>query len=96
MRCPGGCIERLDELIDQNVSQPPQVGDRDGVLEPRQSGLTGQIGIIGQAVGDHLEDGIGSQSIVVVLVLVVGEDAVDPLPHHAQQGLLRKVGSRGH
>ena len=54
----GRRVERLDEQIDQHVAQPPEVGDRDGVLEPRQRGLAGEVGIVGESVGDELEDGV--------------------------------------
>ena len=85
-------IERLDEQVDQHVAQPPQVGDRDSVLEPRERRLAGEVGVVGQAVGDELEDGVRPQRVVVVLILVVGQDAVDPLPNHGQQRVLDEGG----
>jgi hypothetical protein len=33
-----------------------------------------------------------AEGVVVVLVLVTGEDAVDPGPDHLQKGVLREVG----
>ena len=86
----GRRVEGLDEQIHQHVTQPPEVWDRDGVLEPRERRLTGEVGIVGKSVGDELEDRIRSQRIVIVLILVIGEDAVDPLPDHAQQRLPRE------
>ena len=80
-------VEGLEEQIDQHVAQPPQVGDRDGVLEPREGGLAGEVGVVGESVGEELEDGVRPQGVVVVLVLVIGEDAVDPLADHAQERL---------
>ena len=41
----GRLVEGLDEQIHQDVAQPPQVGDRDGVLEPREGRLTGEVGV---------------------------------------------------
>ena len=95
VRCCGG---RSNDWMNRSTStsrKPPQVGDRDGVLEPREGRLTGEVGIVGEAVGDELEDGVGPQGVVVVLVLVIGEDAVDPLPDHAQERLLgeRRIAS---
>ncbi len=88
----GGRLERLEEQVDQDIPEPPQVRNREGVLEAGQGRLTGQVGKLRETIGDHLEDRIRAEGIVVVLVLVVGEDAVDPLPHHAQEGLFHKVG----
>jgi hypothetical protein len=54
--------------------------------------LTGEVGVIGEAVGEELEDGVGPEGVVVVLVLVIGEDAVDPLADHAQERLPGECG----
>jgi hypothetical protein len=61
---PGWSVERLDEQAHQHTPQPPQVGDRHRVLESRQRGLTGEIGIVGEAVVDQLEDGVRSLGMV--------------------------------
>ena len=71
-------------MIDQNVAEPPEVG----ILEPREHGLAGEVGTVGEAVGGQLEDRIGPERVVVVLVFVIGEDPVDPLADHAQERLL--------
>ena len=42
---PRRLVERLDEEVDQHVPQPVQVGDRDGVLKPREGRLAGQVGV---------------------------------------------------
>ena len=73
----GRLRERGDELVDEHVAQAEQGGDVDLVLEAGQGRLTGQVGVVGRAVGDELEDGIGAQGVVVVLVFVAGEDAED-------------------
>ena len=65
---PRRFIERLDEQVGEDIPQTPQISDRDGVLKPRERRLTGQVGIIGQAIRDHFEDGVRPQSVVVVLV----------------------------
>ena len=87
VRWPGGVSNDWMNRSTKHVAQPPQVGDRDGVLEPREGRLAGEVGAVGEPVGDELEDGVGSEGVVVVLVLVIGEDAVDPLPDHAQERL---------
>jgi hypothetical protein len=89
------CVEGGDELIDEHVAQALEGLDADRVLEARQGGLAGQVVILGRAVGDELEDGVGAQGGVVVLVLVPGEDAVDPGPGHLQEGVLREAGVAG-
>ena len=85
-------VERLEEQIHEHVAEPPQIGDGDGVLEAGEGGLAGQVAVLGEPVGEELEDGVGAQGVVIVLVLVVGEDAVDALADHAQEGLLRQGG----
>src|SRR5262249_49103756 len=67
-------------------------GDGDAVLETRQGGLRGQVGVIGAAATDEFDDGISPQDVVIVLVLVIGEDSVDALADHLQEGVLREVG----
>jgi hypothetical protein len=64
-------IKGRDELIDQHVPQPPEIGNRDGVLEPGERGLAGQVlRIVRKTVGDQLEDRITAEGVVIVLVLV--------------------------
>ena len=69
--------------------------DGDGVLEAGQRRLAGQVVVLGRAVGDELEDRIGAQGVVVVLVLVAGEDAEDAGADHLQEGVLGEVGVAG-
>jgi hypothetical protein len=38
--------------------------------------------IIGRATGDHFEDGVATQKFDVILILVISEDAVNPLADH--------------
>ncbi len=40
-------LKRLNEQVDEDVPQTPQVGDRDSILKSRERGLTGQVRIIG-------------------------------------------------
>jgi hypothetical protein len=47
------------------------------------------------AAGDQLEDRLGAEGVVVVLVLVAGQDAVDAGPDHLQEGVLRQLGVAG-
>src|SRR5262249_13509314 len=47
------------------------------------------------AVGDELEDGVGAEGVVVVLVRVAGEDAVGPGANHLQEGVIDQVGVAG-
>ena len=49
----------------------------------------------GGAAGDELEDGVGAQGVMVVLVRVAGQDAVDPAADHLQEGVLGQVGVAG-
>ncbi len=60
----------------------------DGVFKPRERGLAGQIVGLDGAVAKQLENRIASQHVVVVLVGVVGEDAVHPHSGHLQKGMI--------
>ncbi|HKI31791.1 MAG TPA: hypothetical protein VKA46_07975 [Gemmataceae bacterium] len=77
-----------DELVEEHVPQPLEGLDGDRILEAGQRRLTGQVIVLGGAVGDELEDGVGAEGIVVVLVLVPGEDAVHAGTDHLQEGVL--------
>src|SRR5262249_8973451 len=74
------------ELVDEGVAQALERLDGDGVLEACQDLLAGQVNVVGGAAGNQPEDGVGAQGVVVVLVLVVGEDAVDAAADHLQEG----------
>src|SRR5262249_17982266 len=80
-------VEGGDELVEEDGPQALEGLDVDGVLEARQGGLAGQVVAVGGAVGEQLEDGVGAQGVVVVLVFVVGEDAVDAAADHLQEGV---------
>ena len=45
-------IERLDKLVEQSISQPPEIGDGGTVFKPRQRRLTGEVPVLGQTVGN--------------------------------------------
>ena len=62
----GGLIEGGDEIVEEEVVQPPEGGNIHGVLEAREGRLAGQGIFIGLASADQLEDGIGAQGVVVV------------------------------
>src|SRR5262249_43902310 len=83
------------ELVEEDVTQPLEGGDVDGVLEAGQRGLAGQVVVLGGAGGDELEDGVVAEGVVVVLVKVAGQDAVDAGPDHLQEALLGQVGVAG-
>jgi hypothetical protein len=52
--------------------------------------------VVGQVVSDgKLEDGVDAQGVVLVLVLVTGQDAVDAGAGHLQEGVLGEVGVAG-
>jgi hypothetical protein len=53
---PGRLLEGSNEQIDEDVAQPPQAGDRDGVPEPREGRLTGEVRAVGGPIGDELEE----------------------------------------
>jgi hypothetical protein len=91
----GRAVEGGDELVEENIAQPLQGRDRDGVLEAGQGRLAGQVAVLGGVVGDELEDGVGAQGVVVVLVRVAGQDAVDAGPDHLHEGVLGEAGVAG-
>ncbi len=81
----GRLVERGDELVEQHVAQAEERAGVDGILEPRERGLAGQIVVVDRAVAEQLEDRIAPQQVVVVLVGVVGQDAVHPHADHFQE-----------
>jgi hypothetical protein len=85
-------LEGGDELVEEDVTQPLEGGDGDGLLEAGQGGLAGQFGLVGGAAGEELEDGVGAEGVVVVLVRVAGQDAVDPRADHLQEGVRGEAG----
>ncbi len=89
---PGRLRERGDELVHEQGAQPEQRADVDLVLKAGQGRLTGQVGVLGRAVGDEFEDGIGSERVVVVLVFVAGEDSEDAHTDHVGEGVLDELG----
>ncbi|ODU00265.1 MAG: hypothetical protein ABS79_03655 [Planctomycetes bacterium SCN 63-9] len=64
---PRRLVGRGEELIDQGITRSPEIGDRDGVLEPRERGLAGEVGFVGSPAGDELEDRIGPERVMIVL-----------------------------
>jgi len=81
-----------DKLVDQDIAQPLQGGNVDGVLEAGQGGLAGQVGVRGGAIGEEFEDGIGAEDVMVVLVFITGQNAVQTGAHHAEEGMLNQLG----
>ncbi len=49
---------RLDEKVDWEVARPPEVGDRDGVLELIEGRLTGEVPLVLKPSGQEFEDGV--------------------------------------
>jgi hypothetical protein len=83
-------LEGRDDLVEEHVPQSLEGGDGDGVLAAQQGGLAGQVEVLRGAVGEELEDGVGAEGVVVLLVRVAGEDAVDAAAHHLQERVLRE------
>jgi hypothetical protein len=50
-------VEGRNELVDEDVPQPLEGLDRDGVLEAGHGGLAGQVVGVGAAAGEELEHG---------------------------------------
>ncbi len=69
----------------------PVIDDID-FLDPEQ--LPGEVRIVGRAVGEEFEDGVGAEGVVVVRVRVPGQDAEDAGPHHLRDGVVDEVGGR--
>ena len=49
------------------------------------SSAYGQVIVVGQPVGEQLEDGILSECIVIALIFVAGDDAKDATAGHLQK-----------
>jgi hypothetical protein len=61
----------------------------------KQGGLAGQVVVLGGAVSQELEDGVGARGVVVILVLVPGQEAGDAGPDHLQKRVLGQIGVAG-
>ena len=85
-------IERGDELVDEHVLQTPQHGNGDCVLKARQRRLAGQIIRVRRPTGNQLEHRIAAEHVVVVLILVVGEDPEYPRTQHLVESMLNPRG----
>jgi hypothetical protein len=81
--------------VEEDDAEPLERLNRDGVLEARQRGLAGQVVVRRGAAGEELEDGVGAERVVVVLVRVAGQGAVDAGPNHLQDGVLGEGGVAG-
>ena len=88
VRCVGGLSNEAMNWSSNTSAQAEERLHVDGVLEPRERGLAGQIVVLDRAVADQLEDRIAPQHVVVVLVGVVGQDAVDPRAGHLQERMV--------
>ena len=86
--------EGVQKLVAQRVPQSPEIGDRDGVLKPRQRRLAGQVDVARQTIAHQLERRVTAERVVIVLVLVVGDDAIHPLPDHRQIGVQNSAPAR--
>ena len=67
----------------------------DPVFEAREGGLAGAGAVVRNAAGHELEERVVAEAVVVVAVLVVGEEPVQALAEHLQQsvfGVLPPVG----
>jgi hypothetical protein len=51
--------------------------------------------LLRRAAGEGLEDGVGTEGVVVVLVRVAGQDAVDPGAGQLREAVLRQVRAAG-
>src|SRR5262249_55346783 len=87
--------EGSDEPVEEHVAQPLERLDADGILKAGQRRLAGQVVVFRAAVGDELEDGVGAERVVVVLVLVASEDSVYAGPDHLQEGVRGEMGVAG-
>jgi hypothetical protein len=80
-----------DELVEEDVAQQLERQDGDSALEAGQGGMAGQVVLLGRVVGDVIEDGVGAEGVVVVLVRVTGEDTLDPGTDLPSEGVLGEV-----
>ncbi len=81
-------LERCDELIQKQVLQAEEGLGGNGVLKPRERRLTRQILVIDRAFAQDFEDRIAPQHVVIVLVGVVGQDAIDSRPRHLEESMV--------
>jgi hypothetical protein len=85
--------EGLQKFVADHVSQSLEIGRCDRILKPGKCRLTGQVDIVRQAITNQLECGIAPQRVVVILVFISANDAVDPLTCHRQGRMQDLTGS---
>ena len=88
-------VEGGDELVNEDITDILEGLNGDGILEARQGGLAGQVIVVGGTIGEEFEDGVMAESVMVILVLVVGEDAVNAGANHLGEGVIDEVGVAG-
>jgi hypothetical protein len=97
---PCCCLEPFDAGGNVKVDQLLEHRRRGQILEAAEGWLAGQGVVFGPPLGDELEDRIVAQGVVIVAVLIAGEDAEDPLAEHGHQRLVplgRRIGqASGH
>ena len=78
------------ELTKRSMNQSSSRSSDFGVMEfsNRQRGLAGEVVVLGQAIGEQLEDGIRPQGVMIVLIFVAGEDAEQATADHLQRGVI--------
>ena len=69
--------KRCNELINQVVLQLEEALYANRVLESRECRLACQIVIVDRSAAEKLENRIAAQHVVVVLIGVIGQDAID-------------------
>ena len=90
-RFPSGALGQGGK-VEEDPAQPLEGLNGEGVPEAAEGRLAGQIVLARGAVGEGLEDGVGTEGVVVVLVRVAGQDAVDAGADPLQGGVLGEVG----
>ena len=59
-----------------------------GVLKAGQGGLTCQVIILNRTITDQLEDRIAPQHVMIILIWIVRDDAVDTHPCHVKKRVI--------
>ena len=89
-RFPTDANEPFQSLPRQARDVPP----RQRVLQPRQGGLRSQF-LAQRFVGHHFQDGIVTQLLRVIGILITGANSIEALAQHLQQRVVDALGIAG-
>lgn len=92
---PGSVATAGEEQLQQLLTDAGEVVLSDGILEAREGGLTGERSIAWGFAESEFEEGVVTQSVGVILVVVALNDEVEAFAEEIEKGVLDARGVTG-